>query len=335
MEESDLYKDYRHERYIHYRQVRTGKFISEEVKGKDVRMKPVLEQRKIPFEEIKSLRLDMYGTLTPQLDTEDFTLVSNYLLDFWGACIGNDAVQVYLHLKRYAYGKKDFCFPDIEMIALKMGKSRNTIKKYLNILEEHHFIAIFLRRDATDNNRDVSPFFKIRRFIPLITSEMYESLHPKLKAGHDRFMKAYQELQLTNELTEKNAIVNEMVIEKELLANKKQMERIQAMIQEGKKYDYIRKNISEESLEATDIFLEVVKRKVSKPSFDTWISQLLFIRSSEDRWTVACPNEFAKDWLEMKYEQLFHQWFSSEASDYFNPNDQFSFRIIDDILTKQ
>lgn len=304
---TDLYSKYDAKKYVHYRQVRVGGADIQETKDGKKRVNPKMEKRKIPFAEIKSLRLDDYGTPIPQPDTEDFTIVQNYLLDFWGAIIG-DAVNVYIHFKRYAYGKKDFCFPDIELIALKMNKSVNTIKKYIDILEEYHFVAKFNRYDATDNNRAVSPFFKIRRQIPLITADMYNELDPKLKKLHDEFMEEYRIETLDSELTEQQAVIDEMTVGREIVANKETRKKIEKVIKEHNNYEFIWNNIDSESKLDNIKFKKAIENKVSKPSFDTWFRDtVIFIKMQDYSWVVACANEFARDWLEERYDSVLRQ----------------------------
>lgn len=335
MEKKDYYKDYKHEKYAHYRQVKVDGLNPQEVSaesGRRTRFNPKLEKRVIPFEEIKELKLDKYGTLCPQLDTEDYIIVSNYLLDFWGASIGSDAVTLYLHLKRYAYGKRDFCFPDIEIISLKMGKSVNTVKKYLGILEEHHFIAKFNRYDITDNNREVSPFFKIRRYVPLITDEMYSELPKKLRDMHDEFMSEYSELTLTNELTERQAVVNEIVIGKEIIANKETRQQIKAIIEEHDKYEYIMENISEKDRLVTTRIHRELSMRVSKPSYETWISKLVFINIDNGHWVLCCANQFVKDWISNRYEDLIRK--ISSDTDLIGYEDKFEYHLMDTIIEK-
>lgn len=331
----DYYKDYNHTKYAHYRQVKVDGFLSQKVgtkKGNVTRINPKMEKRIIPFEEIKALNLDELGTLCPQLDTEDFVIVSNYLLDFWGATLGSEAVTVYLHLKRYAYGKKDFCFPDIEMISLKMGKSLNTVKKYISILEDHHFVAKFNRYDVTDNNREVSPFFKIRRYVPLITNEMYCELPKKLRDMHDEFMKEYENLSLTDELTEQQAVVNEMVIGKEIIANKSTRRQIEVVLEEHDKYEYIMNHMSVEDQFNTFNMHQGLMSRMAKPSYETWIAKLIFIKAGDNHWLVACANAFILDWVSSKLEPVIRK-IASETEP-FNHDDKLEYHVMDTIIEK-
>ncbi|KEK23965.1 DnaA N-terminal domain-containing protein [Bacillus gaemokensis] len=341
MDKKDYYKDYNHEKYAHFRLVKVGGFDAQDVeseKGKRKRFNPRTEKRIIPFEEIKSLKLDEYGTLCPQLDTEDYIVIGNYLLDFWGAVLGSDAVLLYQHLKRYAFGKKDFCFPDLEMIGLKMGKSPNTVKKYLSILEDNHFIAKFNRYDVTDNNREVSPFFKIRRYVPLLTQDMVNELPPKLQELHEKFMDEYSGLSLTNELTEQTAVVNEMTIGKEIIANKHQRKKIQAILNEEDNYQYIIKNLDDDSRYSTEFFHDELIKHISKPSYETWIEKLLFIPRN-GKWIIACPNTFILEWVQGNYQDVFREHLSTVelskvVSSKFEKDSEMEFVLMEEVIEK-
>ncbi|RST70962.1 chromosomal replication initiator protein DnaA [Siminovitchia acidinfaciens] len=50
--------------------------------------------------------------------------------------------------------------------------------------------------------------------------------------------------------------------------------------------------------------LENIEKKISKPSFDTWLKSTEAYELQGDTMTVAVPNEFARDWLEGRYTKL-------------------------------
>ncbi|MGM8365471.1 chromosomal replication initiator protein DnaA [Virgibacillus sp. W0181] len=59
-------------------------------------------------------------------------------------------------------------------------------------------------------------------------------------------------------------------------------------------------NIEELWLEA----LKKVEKKISKPSFETWLKNTKASNLEGDTLIVSVPNEFAKDWLEGRYTEL-------------------------------
>ncbi|PWU70085.1 chromosomal replication initiator protein DnaA [Gracilibacillus dipsosauri] len=50
--------------------------------------------------------------------------------------------------------------------------------------------------------------------------------------------------------------------------------------------------------------LEMIKEKVSKPSYDTWLKNTLIDQIQEDTVIISAPNEFTRDWLESKYTKI-------------------------------
>jgi chromosomal replication initiator protein len=47
-----------------------------------------------------------------------------------------------------------------------------------------------------------------------------------------------------------------------------------------------------------------IEKKISKPSFDTWLKSTKAHLLQGDTLTITAPNEFARDWLEERYSQL-------------------------------
>lgn len=311
-----LYSSYREEDYIHYRVVKTGVYDSEEVKSakNGKRIKPILKNIKVSFEEVKALRLDSFSPAVPIGDTEDFTVMSNYLIDFWGAIIGSEAVSVYMHLRRYAYGKKDYCFPDIELIALKMNKSVNSVKKYMDVLEEYGFIAKFLRKDKTKNNKDVSPLFKIRRYIPMITREMYDSLPEKLRELHDDVMKELENVTFASNIVGTKNVIEPIVDNGEEINNKEVERKIEEVIRQGKLEEFVLNTISDENRSLNENLHEFFAKRISKPSYETWVKNTIIIDEvdKEGRLKLLVNNEFAKDWIQRKYFEMIIDWTKEE-----------------------
>lgn len=50
--------------------------------------------------------------------------------------------------------------------------------------------------------------------------------------------------------------------------------------------------------------LENIEKKISKPSFDTWLKSTKAHSIQGDTLVITAPNEFARDWLEGRYSQL-------------------------------
>ncbi|MFZ4454022.1 chromosomal replication initiator protein DnaA [Salibacterium aidingense] len=50
--------------------------------------------------------------------------------------------------------------------------------------------------------------------------------------------------------------------------------------------------------------LSVMQKKVSKPSYETWLKSTKAAELQEDTIVITAPNEFARDWLENRYSRL-------------------------------
>ncbi|MFP7170620.1 chromosomal replication initiator protein DnaA [Terribacillus sp. 7520-G] len=50
--------------------------------------------------------------------------------------------------------------------------------------------------------------------------------------------------------------------------------------------------------------LQAIEKRISKPSFDTWLKNTQAYALEEDTLVIKAPNEFARDWLESSYSSL-------------------------------
>ncbi|MDV7765636.1 DnaA N-terminal domain-containing protein [Peribacillus sp. CSMR9] len=66
-------------------------------------------------------------------------------------------------------------------------------------------------------------------------------------------------------------------------------------------------SIHNELLDDKDIFSLVklqMQKKISKPSYETWMKDVYFSSIESDQMTLVVPNVFARDWLEERYAEL-------------------------------
>lgn len=303
----DFYQSYNAERYIHFRFVPTGQHEMIEAKrdGKVIfNRKPILEKQKLSFEEVKELNLDNYGQ-DVRTAAEDFTLIHNYLLDFWSAIMGSEAVMLYIHLKRYCYSGKDFCYPNMTTIREKMKKgSKATINKYMEILERHGFIAKINRIDTERNNGNASPFFKVRRYIPLLSQDLINELPLNLKKEHDKFLARANGIDLMDTF-DPDEFITDLMKSAKLMKSKQQQGKEEELKRKGKLKEYILTQMSQPEQETWFMLLNHLKDKVSKPSFDTWIKDSVFFVNEETKVIkVYVANQFTIDWLTQQYKEM-------------------------------
>ncbi|EZH64352.1 hypothetical protein DH09_01170 (plasmid) [Bacillaceae bacterium JMAK1] len=134
----------------------------------------------------------------------------------------------------------------IQSLVQKFGKSANTIRKYLTILEDHSFIMVFHRFDKHSENKATSPLIKVRRYIPFISSEDFMKLPDKIKNEHDKFLQVlHKGTDLQNKTSTEilnthtkfdSTSVNIVENHKSLLVG--QMKRRRLLDQENVKSDY-------------------------------------------------------------------------------------------------
>lgn len=306
-EQFDFYETYDADRYVHYRSVPTGEFdiIQEKRNGNIVSKRtPILEKQKISFDEVKKINLDNYGQ-DARTATEDFTLVHNYLLDFWSAIMGDRAVMMYIHLKRYCFGNKDFCYPSLSTIRSKMKISSNTTSdKLIDILEHYGFIIKINRFDKKNNNMSVSPFFKVRRYIPLLTNELIKLLPKNLQKEHDKFLARANGIELDNTF-EPEHYINELMQSTNVMKSKNQKNKELELIRQGKLKKYILSQITKEEKEVWCMFLKEFSNRVSKPSFDVWLKDTIILLNKEQKSLhLYCPNTFTVGWLQREYKHI-------------------------------
>lgn len=131
------------------------------------------EQDKVKYteEEVRKFSLDSYGENIPYIDGE-LTIFNNYLFDYWGYYLNAEGLALYGHLKRFAYGSKDWCFPNFELISLKMDKSRPTIHNFMELLERYGFAYKFGVTNRSREGVEEGPIFKLRKQVPLLTKAL-------------------------------------------------------------------------------------------------------------------------------------------------------------------
>lgn len=312
-----FYEMYNDDRYVHFRYVPTGKYevIHQKRNGKVIETRrPIYEKQKLNFDEIKSINLDDYGQ-DVRSSTDNFTIVHNYFIDYWGAILGIGPVTAYIHLKRYCYAEKDFCFPNLSEIQAKMKiGSRATLTKHLDTLEEYGFIAKIHRYDSKRNNEQVSPFFKIRRFIPLLSEDLYETLPTQLRKRHEEFLAESAGIVL-DESTSAEQLIKDMMKNAEAFKSKAEENREDQLKREGKLKEYILTKLLSDELSNYQLLIEALAKKISKPSFDTWfLNSVLLIDEESQILKIYSANSFTSNYLKNNYYNLIEKTVKDELN---------------------
>lgn len=266
-----------------------------------------LERIYFKEEDVQKFSLDRHGQNIPYVDG-NLTIINNYMFDYWSHFLSAEGIALFGHLMRYCYGAKDICWPNLELIALKMNKSRNTVKKYLAILEDYGFVYQFNVQNADLNNTDESPIFKVRKKVPFLTQELYEMLPPVLQADHDRYLTVLLETCEKEELElDPNVNYNELydeLIEKGKVHRKpKQLSLFEKEKQAQIKKQLALKEITEHDKQVWTALLDEIRLALAKSSFDTWFKGTFAIKNN-NVYTIYTPHVHVSEWLERSYTAL-------------------------------
>jgi hypothetical protein len=304
---------------LYYRSRPTGNQTpkTRTVKGKQ---QPYLEEEleRIYFkeEDIRKFSLDKHSQNVPFVDGH-LTIINNYMFDYWGCILGAEAIALYAHLKRYCYGEKDYCWPNLDLISYKMKMSRNTVKKYLGILEDYGFVYHFSVQNADQNNTNESPLFKVRKKVPLLTQDLCEKLPLVLQLDHEKYLQKIlstceQELELDISV-DYNDLYSDLIEKGKVHRKPKQMSLFEIEKQSNIKKQLLHQEQSEDDKASWNAFLEEAKKKISKPSYDNWFGRTLAINRN-GILTIYTPTDMVKEWLESRY--LDHIWNILRTIDY-------------------
>lgn len=138
-------------------------------------------------ENVAAFSLGLIGKDLPIMEGH-YTILQNYITFYWQHFLKSDALGLYITLKSQCYGtEKDYCFPSNALLCEMTGKSHVTVRKLLDVLEEHGFILRFYTEDKVKG--EGSPIIKVRKTCPLLPSDLASKLPPRLAKMHARHIK--------------------------------------------------------------------------------------------------------------------------------------------------
>ncbi|MFT9599118.1 DnaA N-terminal domain-containing protein [Mesobacillus sp.] len=285
---------------------------------------PQKDKVKFTEEEVRKFSLDSYGESIPYIDGE-LTIFNNYLFDFWGYYLNAEGLALYGHLKRHAYGNKDWCFPNFELISQKMDKSRPTIHNFMELLERYGFAYKFGVWNLTRDGIEEGPIFKIRKKVPLLSKKLIygdpdifipDDAPPHIKKALKKEQQGLpKKLRMEHEKYVKTMINNNEPVKMEVQVDfegiYKQWLQYGELIKASQKNKTSKSNktanqvklersMNEDEVKLLEYIKTYMQEKISKPSFDTWFANVL-LKKDNELITVIAPNEFARDWLQEKY----------------------------------
>ncbi|WP_181917756.1 helix-turn-helix domain-containing protein [Cohnella phaseoli] len=261
------------------------------------------EQEKVYFQEseVVQFSLDRFGLNLPLMEG-NVVFVHHYLLKFWNRFIKPEGLNIYLLLRMHCYNK-DYCWLELQSLCNFTDRSKETIRKYLDLLERYGFIYQFQCENTARNNMQESPITKVRKEFPFLTEELIEQLPVKLQTEHHRFMADLnQKISVSLHVMEKvdyESVFNEALTTGEVVPIRRPYYEEQKINQ--LKREALQAERNEDDLAFWEQVLEVLKDQFSKPSYNTWFSNTFCIRRENVLWVYA-PTRFHKEWLETRYQ---------------------------------
>ncbi|MDC3424378.1 helix-turn-helix domain-containing protein [Aquibacillus sp. 3ASR75-11] len=261
-------------------------------------------------ESIANFQLESHTKLLPDMNGNK-TIINNYLLRFWGPTFdpkcGGNVAYTYIILLSYCWDK-DYTWISLDTIAKQITSSKQTVRKYLDILEKSGFIIRFWREQEDDERLQGTILIKVRQTLPFLSREQYNQLPKSLRKEHDRFLRRIKkESQFEFDLSHNYADVYEQ-LRAEVIDVKKPTgvlkEEIERMDEYQEEYENAKMKMSHKEEEQWNSILERIETKISKPSFDTWFKKTVAYKDKENHWLICLPNQFAYEWVENRYEPL-------------------------------
>ncbi|MBD7970279.1 DnaA N-terminal domain-containing protein [Paenibacillus gallinarum] len=294
------------ESVTYFRYVSTAEKVPRTRKRDDQNIEDLVTvNKKIYFtaSEVAAFSLEGFGkSLVAQSGNK--TIIENYILDYWQPILGFQATMVYINYHRMCINN-DMPFRSIDNMAEIMGITRQTLSKYLEILESHAFVMRFWAESKKRSGMNDATRVKVRATIPLLSEDLVAQLPDNIRESHNAYILKLSE-SYDIELAENSPDVSPVtIIENQGFERKPQS----AVIGSGIKEHIERKNEEvklSRTVEETRLWEEAcsfIKTKMTLPSFQTWFGEAyLLIR--EGKIIIVASHDMARDWLDRNYMDL-------------------------------
>jgi hypothetical protein len=91
-----------------------------------------------------------------------FVMINNNFLDYWSGIIGPGPSVLYMDLLSYCYGKKTHAWPSVRRLAKDLGITKNSVRKYREVLIKFGLIKNIHKRRLPDGNYQTSVYEMVR-----------------------------------------------------------------------------------------------------------------------------------------------------------------------------
>jgi len=91
-----------------------------------------------------------------------FVMINNIFLDYWSGIIGAGPSVLYMDLLSYCYGKKTHAWPSVGTLAKDLGITKNSVRKYREVLIKFGLIKKMYKRRLPDGNYQTNVYEIVR-----------------------------------------------------------------------------------------------------------------------------------------------------------------------------
>lgn len=91
-----------------------------------------------------------------------FVMINNIFLNYWSGIIGAGPSVLYMDLLSYCYGKKTHAWPSVGTLAKDLGITKNSVRKYREVLIKFGLIKKMYNRRLPDGNHQTNVYEMVR-----------------------------------------------------------------------------------------------------------------------------------------------------------------------------
>lgn len=91
-----------------------------------------------------------------------FVMINNIFLNCWSGIIGAGPSVLYMDLLSYCYGKKTHAWPSVGTLAKDLGITKNSVRKYREVLIKFGLIKKMYKRRLPDGNHQTNVYEMVR-----------------------------------------------------------------------------------------------------------------------------------------------------------------------------
>lgn len=102
------------------------------------------------------------GCNEDKVSKNGFIMLNNNFLDYWSGIIGPGPSVLYMDLLSYCYGKKTHAWPSVRTLAKDLGITKNSVRKYREVLIKFGLIKKMYKRRLPDGNYQTNVYEIVR-----------------------------------------------------------------------------------------------------------------------------------------------------------------------------